>query len=223
MGMDRYVLRAQRGRCPRWSDRDNGQLRGSRRRGPSPNIHSGLHSRCAGGRLLDRHAAEQSWFSPRARRRSATRATSALGMGATFGWPSDLRCDLHIGRLEIKFSSHGRCTGRTGDRELEGFRGGSSKPATPLRSAPSLESRRAGSPALRAYCRITRAWLRTADGRRGGLVRVEWFLLLHDAASAKTVAWRLCRLAPAGKSETVCCLELARRVVGPARAIRHRR
>src|SRR5215468_10084531 len=43
-------------------------------------------------------------------------------------------------------------------------------------------------PLLRAYCRITRAWLRTADGRRGGLVPVEWFLLLHDAASAKTVA-----------------------------------
>ena len=108
LGMDRHLLRAQRARCARRGRRDVGQLRGSRRRGPSSDLHDGLHPRCACGRLLGRHAAEQSWFPACAR--SGSCAAPAVGMDAAS--PVDrcrgaipttdiLRCRFHDDRFGV--------------------------------------------------------------------------------------------------------------------------
>jgi copper-containing nitrite reductase len=88
LGMDQHMLHAQRTRCPRWSGRHDGQLRDSRGRGPSPDIYVGFHSRCARGRLLDRHATEKSRFPRRTRRRPVGRGTPAVGVGAASRRPS---------------------------------------------------------------------------------------------------------------------------------------
>ena len=83
-----WTKHAQRTRCPRWSGRHDGQLRDSRGRGPSPDIYVGFHSRCARGRLLDRHATEKSRFPRRTRRRPVGRGTPAVGVGAASRRPS---------------------------------------------------------------------------------------------------------------------------------------